>query len=751
MTKLHTCPFSPFYKGEGATPVEDAQQGQGTFNLNQLLALEETDEYLRAPDQDSVQFLAIVIEALDQQRVLHSVQTQISKRVSSDMHACIENEVEAYKAEVQEMQLTLKQCARLAQANALDTGLRTHTWFSADGRSSSRRGRRRSVTTNYSNADDDRELASRLRLAELMRRVLSLCLRVVRNHLHVHGILSARRAQTDKGPEGGLSLQQIWSQVEIEVLVLVGTFLEAPPLSLVEGKRRGVPEDAQALTFTFADSNSPSIVDLCKGKGKRKGKSRTPQIKSKASWIEHSAYHITVIHRPLCAFIEQAQNIMGQHKDDQHSSLTEFMSVFVTDTFLVRVTADTTRAMQAILSDPAALQPRELRTTEAGCETRSGRLLLKAALEVEDVLRRLFTSMLVLREAVPEFLGIAQEVLTRFLDFCDEQYLALTKGLAAAAEMTDTKVQHAMAQDPFYQALREGLSGSALESVSGGTFFSHERPPYGGLFQQSPAREKLMWDFPAWSTLALIAESTEWLCEMVMDMANPAVKGGGRRRSAVGSKSEHGGWDRGARVRGGATGKNVVDGQIRSTRILLAEQCQQLADRVLLTLRLELQCRFFFFLQQVQVGVYWCSTESTRPEPFILSLNKELSSIDQTLARVLPDNKMRYLFGGTAELSAKIFIHSLGCLQDQRVNKKGLNKLRRNVFAVHQGVMELHGGQDGSRWFDHVRQFLELLNVSEKQLAQFESTKGHVFTAQEYLVLRQIKTEKRSTPLRKGV
>ncbi len=192
----------------------------------------------------------------------------------------------------------------------------------------------------------------------------------------------------------------------------------------------------------------------------------------------------------------------------------------------------------------------------------------------------------------------------------------------------------------------------------------------------------------------------------------------------------------------------------------------------------------FYFLHRMSTCTYWLAGEPTEPEPWVIDLNRDLTTHEDELSRYLAVPKLNYVFGGLATIMTTTMRHGLTRLVDKRINKNGVMQLNRNCFALQQNLTSIAvtGGaaaagavasaalaavasnsgslSSADRLFDHARQYFELLNYTEEDLKQFideqteaaaspsaaggsggaGNSRAPLFTKDEYNALRDIKT-----------
>lgn len=104
-----------------------------------------------------------------------------------------------------------------------------------------------------------------------------------------------------------------------------------------------------------------------------------------------------------------------------------------------------------------------------------------------------------------------------------------------------------------------------------------------------------------------------------------------------------------------------------------------------------------------------------------------------------------------ANLVSSIVISIMSRLRVLRVNRNGVSQICRNLFALQQNLTNIVVTQDG--YFDHARQYWELLNLSEEELNfRYQDSKSKeqqrlptLFTSSEIRVVFSITTQIRKS------
>eukprot|EP00455_Lapot_gusevi_P022461 TRINITY_DN2337_c0_g1_i2.p1 TRINITY_DN2337_c0_g1~~TRINITY_DN2337_c0_g1_i2.p1 ORF type:complete len:418 (+),score=129.56 TRINITY_DN2337_c0_g1_i2:111-1256(+) len=372
---------------------------------------------------------------------------------------------------------------------------------------------------------------------------------------------------------------------------------------------------------------------------------------------------------------------------------------------------------------------------------------------------------------VNEFASVVEYVMGRFLEKCQEKYIELTRGSLSGQRLQDSNVVKILRSDPLYCAMR-GLMPQVDSKDLEGYFYEQERHIYSSLFSGDlvAERHQLILDGHRWSSLALLAESLEWLIDKVRLLADPSSSSS----SSSGSFKEHRRTDskppslasrrsiranpsnlmkhsKSVSVKVPTGAESAVSKRLATIfgpdRDFLADSLQQLADMCLFTLRVEFSIHCFFFINSMLSESYWLTEEPTTPEPFVLDLNTNLSLAEEKLSPILPPIKIRYLFGSLAPLISCIAINNLPRLHHLRVNPNGVAQMTRNLFALQQNLTNIVMTQE--HHFDRARQYWDLLNLSEEDLAEFanQQQKQNLFSIEEYRALFAIQTPFRKAQL----
>jgi hypothetical protein len=165
---------------------------------------------------------------------------------------------------------------------------------------------------------------------------------------------------------------------------------------------------------------------------------------------------------------------------------------------------------------------------------------------------------------------------------------------------------------------------------------------YGSL-----TREKLIFDVPKLTTLAILSHSLEWLAQKLSALADSSTQFGHHGHSASlaalnNSIDVDAPYSEELYQQIGSRMKNPEQMElVREALKLLSVQFKDLYQRCLISLRLEYRLHCYFFLDGIKSASYWFETESSEPDHFIHELNKDLAVNEECISTYTPPQKTR--------------------------------------------------------------------------------------------------------------
>ena len=698
-----------------------------------LFDLEIRAEYIAAPKQSEF-YVNILVHALDRLDRLASAEAALARRVKEELKKLLVSEIRGFKSKVDRKEKNLSMS-----------------------------------TLGFLSASSEV-------LGELMDCIFESFTRVQQNHLNVIALFCSYMGKTSL-PH--YTAEALWNSMQSELSDMLLDYFSVQKKQAKMGvaavKSAAVFSISKPLllnfSFSFEESQIPSLAQLARAKKKEiaveqtEVLERTP-LKIASYFVAPSPYNIVSLYRRIVQFIDQSQSMMGL--TSSNSQLRSFMNEFVQNVLLPRVHADSHIRVQDIVSSPAAFKPSELPRLQEDVDVKiddnashrntGGVPVLRASIEICELIRHLFVDMFQLPTFVSAFVTVIEYVLSMFLEKCNEKLSEITNQTYVGAQLSNPAIFSQMQNDPLYQLMR--LETRVPDAKTMETYFyEHEWQIYQALFSNQVVleRSQLILDSHRWSLLAIIAESAEFMNDRIRALADPSsLKDESfslqKNSSTKRVRPSHFKTETKPRNQGNTTAAAKKIATIFGpNQDFMAGHFIQLADTCIFTLRMELSVHCFFFLNSIRSENYWQSEESMAPEPFILDLNADLTLAEEKLSGFLTTDKIRYLFGSMGYLMSSIIVNLLPQLINPRVNRNGVSQMVRNLFALQQNLTNIIVSQDSS--FDRARQYWEMLNLNEEEtIAKYQEAKSkehqkipHPFTANEIRALFLI-----HSPLRKA-
>ncbi|CAN8024025.1 unnamed protein product [Ixodes persulcatus] len=409
--------------------------------------------------------------------------------------------------------------------------------------------------------------------------------------------------------------------------------------------------------------------------------------------------NVTYIFKPLMAFVGEMEAALGL-PNGQHCQLYGHLLHWV-DVFLAHVNNDLDNAIDAatksletwkVTSEPEILKSLGVL-----------RPLLQSTVCVDHSLQGLEELMQALPMYVEHFLGLACTILHNYKETSQVAYRGIVqpesedKRIISATWAKDEDISRFLMSLPNWANLQQPKESDVQESPEEVRLRNKKESEIliGNLASGTliPQHEILA-DVAQLRVLAQLHESLEWLS--------------GRVQRVAASRPQ----DTAAQALGE-----------------LARDFQDVADTCLLVLHLEVRVHCFYYLLPVTIqGNFASGVDSQEPDPEVIKLTKDLSSMDEAMTACLQQRKHRYIFEGLGHLIASILINSASSIQ--KVNENGIKKVCRNIFAMQQNLTSITMNREVA--LDYARQYFELLYHSPEDVLNLIVEHGCQFQEAEY-------------------
>ncbi|CAF3843763.1 unnamed protein product [Rotaria magnacalcarata] len=158
---------------------------------------------------------------------------------------------------------------------------------------------------------------------------------------------------------------------------------------------------------------------------------------------------------------------------------------------------------------------------------------------------------------------------------------------------------------------------------------------------------------------------------------------------------------------------------------------------ILLVLFLEIRLHCFYHLSLLfRNASHYASVIDTDPDENIMTLNRDLTRLQETLHSALNEKKFSFLFQGLGFVLATILIRSAP--RFIRISETGVTKMCRNIFAIEQTLTQIRTVGDAELMRAH--RYYELLYATKPdEIIAVIEEHGPEYSEQDYIHLLQLK------------
>ncbi|XP_032160419.1 exocyst complex component 4 isoform X2 [Mustela erminea] len=392
------------------------------------------------------------------------------------------------------------------------------------------------------------------------------------------------------------------------------------------------------------------------------------------------ARNITVIFHPLLRFIQEIEHALGLGPTKQ-CPLRDFLTMYIKNIFLNQVLAEINKEIEGVTktSDPLKILANADTMKVMGVQ----RPLLQSTIIVEKTVQDLMNLMHDLSAYSDQFLNMVCVKLQEYKDTCT----AACRGIVQSEEKL--VISASWAKDDDISRLLKSLPNwvnmaqpkqlrpkrEEEEDFIRAAFGKESEVLIGNLGDKLIPPQDILRDVSDLKALANMHESLEWLA--------------GRTKSAFSNLSM-------SQMLSPAQESHVtmdlppVSEQIMQTLSELARSFQDMADRCLLVLHLEVRVHCFHYLIPLaKEGNYAivANVESMDYDPLVVKLNKDISAIEEAMSASLQQHKFQYIFEGLGHLISCILIN--GAQYFRRISESGIKKMCRNIFVLQQNLTNI--------------------------------------------------------------
>uniref|UniRef100_A0AAX7T755 Exocyst complex component Sec8 n=1 Tax=Astatotilapia calliptera TaxID=8154 RepID=A0AAX7T755_ASTCA len=431
------------------------------------------------------------------------------------------------------------------------------------------------------------------------------------------------------------------------------------------------------------------------------------------------ARNITVIFQPLLRFIKEIEMNMGPGQAKQ-CQLRAFLTYYINDLFLNQVRTEINKEIEAVskAADPLKILANADTMKVLGVQ----RPLLQSTVVVEKAIQDLMSLMQDLSAYSNQFLEMVCDKLKEYKEICNTAYRGIVqceeKLTISASWAKDEDISRLLQSLPNWanmaQPRQTRQKREDEEDFTRAAFAKESEVLTGNLGDKLIPQNEILRDVSDLKALANLHESMEWLACRLKTFFATLPHASSKLYSQVVGESER------------------SREQILQTLNDLSRGFQDIADRCLLVLHLEVRVHCFHYLIPLtKQGNYAivANVESMDYDPLVVKLNKDISAIEEAMGAALQQHKFQYIFEGLGHLISCILIN--GAQYFKRISESGIKKMCRNIFVLQQNLTNITMSREAD--LDFARQYYEMLYNTADELLNLVVDQGVRYTELEYI------------------
>ncbi|KAM7131476.1 exocyst complex component 4 [Ciconia maguari] len=434
------------------------------------------------------------------------------------------------------------------------------------------------------------------------------------------------------------------------------------------------------------------------------------------------ARNITIIFHPLLRFIQEIEHAMELGPTKQ-CPLREFLTMYIKNIFLNQVLAEINKEIEGVTkaSDPLKILANADTMKILGVQ----RPLLQSTVIVEKTIQDLMNLMHDLSAYSDQFLNMVCVKLQEYKDTCTLAYRSIVQSdeklVISASWAKDDDISRLLKSLPNWSNMAQPKQlrpkREEEEDFIRAAFGKESEVLIGNLGDKLIPQQEILRDVSDLKALANMHESLEWLA--------------GRTKAAFSNLSATQTMSPGQDSHASMEHLPASE-QILQTLSELARSFQEMADRCLLVLHLEVRVHCFHYLIPLaKQGNYAivANVESMDYDPLVVRLNKDISAIEEAMSASLQQHKFQYIFEGLGHLISCILIN--GAHYFKRISESGIKKMCRNIFILQQNLTNITMSREAD--LDFARQYYEMLYNTADELLNLVVDQGVKYTELEYI------------------
>ncbi|XP_031568751.1 exocyst complex component 4-like isoform X1 [Actinia tenebrosa] len=472
--------------------------------------------------------------------------------------------------------------------------------------------------------------------------------------------------------------------------------------------------------------------------------------------------NITVVFSPIMEFVKEIEQVISV-QPGMKCTLYGFITDYVKDIFVEKIKFEITEKLEAVSHSQSKGVDAFKHLADANTLKTLGaaRPLLQSTVTLYHLMQDLKNLMHNLPQYSSQFLEMICKTLTNYKENCHSTYKELLRysgdrdkptKIISGTWAKDEDISRLLRSLPNWTNLQqqhhrqrkeeeEDLEAIKIRNARGSEILT------SNLGEHILSKSEVLLDVGDLKTLANLQESMEWFGNHIR-LFSTGLSAQSTSISIVTSETQErikalNPHQKEVYCRSGfmfLQGKNwqeipPVTDEILKSLTSLAEDFQQLAETCILVLHLEIRCHCFYYLMPaVRMSSYVCNMDAVDPDPSVIALNKDLTSLEEIATACLAQHKFRYLFEGLGHLVSSILISNLAFIK--KINQNGIKKMCRNIFALQQNLTNITLSREGD--LDKARQYYELLYLNQDGVLTLIVEQGAKYTELEYTNILQL-------------
>ncbi|XP_076152589.1 exocyst complex component 4 [Alosa pseudoharengus] len=434
------------------------------------------------------------------------------------------------------------------------------------------------------------------------------------------------------------------------------------------------------------------------------------------------ARNITLIFQPLLRFIQEVEQNMGPGQAKQ-CQLRTFLTYYINDLFLNQVRTETNKEIETVtkVADPLKILASADTMKVLGVQ----RPVLQSTVIVEKSIQDLMNLMQDLSAYSNQFLEMVCDKLKEYKEICNTAYRFIVQSeeklTISASWSKDEDISRLLQSLPNWTSMAQPRQlrqkREDEEDYTRAAFAKESEVLTGNLGDKLIPQNEILRDVSDLKALANLQESMEWLAGRLKGFFSSLPPASNISPSSQDTQTS----SESMRSRE----------QILQTLTDLSRGFQDIADRCLLALHLEVRVHCFHYLIPLaKQGNYAivANVESMDYDPLVVKLNKDISAIEEVMAASLQQHKFQYIFEGLGHLISCILIN--GAQYFKRISESGIKKMCRNIFVLQQNLTNITMSREAD--LDFARQYYEMLYNTPDELLNLVVDQGVRYTELEY-------------------